>query len=431
MEDHLTLSDVANQSSASKPVIDSPTQLCCPVPSVRSSSPRPISPSAVDPSTTCQPPVDAYSGAPQAMSEPPPPSGRSRELRSLSPTSEGVLHSLLSPTEDLTTIPIDRIPAIVSVSPAIQPSIDWASTPERRSFPEQPSNSVNISDVQRPLPDRSPWRSHIARAGSPNKFAFNNTFSDPNRTPTQKIPIQRSPSPKKDSTPHQSNIFGRPVFTHLTQAERTRSPIRPHPSDAVDRTAVASGISGFVVPERLRSGSEEPISPRRPFPARPSRSASDSEISSPSKSARLPNFSIRPVVARLPDTIPEEHAPGSPTRPAQPSPLRKSGLRQPSSVGSRIPRIGAKPYPRPVEKKQQGKGNEPAPKPAFLARRSTPSNSALVKWQIFLQTRCVLTSCTSQSRCDLLTSRVRAAQRILQVPTQRILAFRLLLMPIH
>ena len=395
MEEHLTLSDVANKSSASNPVINSPTQFCFPVRSVRSSSPRPISPSAVDPLTTCQPPVDAYSGAPQAMSEPPSPSSRSRELRSLSPTSEGVLHSLLSPTEDLTTIPLDRIPAIVSVSPAIQPSIDWASTPERHSLPEQPSGSVNISDVQRPLPDRSPWRNHIARTGSPNKFALNNTFSDPNRTPTQKIPIQRSPSPKKDSTPHQSNIFGRPVFTHLTQAERTRSPIRPLPSDAVNRAAVASGISGSVIPERLRSGSEEPISPRRPFPARPfSRSASDSEISSPSKSARLPNFSIRPVVARLPDTIPEEQAPVSPTRPAQPSPLRKSGLRQPSSVGSRIPRIGAKPYPRPVEKKQPGKGNEPASKPVFLARRSIPSNSALVKWQIFLQTRL----CTNQLR---------------------------------
>lgn len=394
-EDHLTPSKVASKSHAPNlPLVDSPAQLCRSVRSVRSSSSRPISPSGVDPSTTCLPQVDAYSSAPRAVAELPPPSSHPRELRSLSPTSEGVLHNLLSTTEDVTNIPIDQIPALVSVSPAIQPPVDWTSTPERHSSPERPSSSVNISDVQRPLPDRSPWRSHIAKVGSPNKFAFNNTLSDPNRTPTQRIPIvQRSPSPTKDSTPHQSSgIFGRPLFTRYTQAERTRSPIRSFPSDAVDRAAVASGISGSVVPEKLRSGSEEPISPRKPpFPARPfARSASDSEISSPSKSARLPNFSIRPVLdARLPDTIPEEHAPGSPTRSAHPSPLRKSGLRQPSStVGSRIPRIGAKPYPRPVEKKQQGKGNEPAHKPTFATRRLTPSNSSsvMVRWQIFLQT---------------------------------------------
>ncbi|KAF8275035.1 hypothetical protein EI94DRAFT_1793681 [Lactarius quietus] len=370
-KDHLTLSQVASKSHASN--ADSSTLLCRSVRSVRSSSPRPISPSGVDPLTKCQPQVDAYSNSPRGVSELPPAPGHSRELRSLSPASEGVLHNLLSATEDLPTIPL---PAL---SPAIQPPVDCVSTPERHSSP-------SISDVQRPLPDRSPWRNHIARAGSPNKFALNNTLSDPNRTPTQRISIAlRSPSPKKDSTPHQSNgIFGRPVFTHYTQAERTRSPTRPLPSDKVNRAAVTSGgISGSIAPERLRSGSEEPISPRRaPFPARPfPRSASDSEISSPSKSAGLPNFSVRSVVdARLPDTIPEEHRPGSPTRLAQPSPLRKSELRQPSStVGSRIPRIGAKPYPRPVEKKQQGKGNEPALKPTFLARRSTPSNSALPK----------------------------------------------------
>ena len=383
-EDPLTPSRVASNSSA----LDSPTQLCRSVRSVRSISPRPISPRGVDPSTTCLPQVDANSSVPRAGAEISPLSSHSRELRSLSPTSEGVLHNLMSATEDVTNIPIDQIPALVSVSPVIQPPVDWASTPDRHSLP---SSSVNISDVQRPLPDRSPWRNHIARTGSPNKFTFNNTLSGPNCTPTQKIPIvYRSPSPTKDSTPHQSSgIFGRPVFTRYTQAERTRSPIRPFPSDAADGAAVASGISGIVVPERLRSGSEEPVSPRKPpFSARPfSRSASDSEISSPSKSARLPNFSIRHVVdAKLPDTIPEEPGPGSPTRSAHSSPLRKSGLRQPSSaVGSRIPRIGAKPYFRPVEK-IQGKGNEPAHKPTSVTRRLTPSNSALVRWQIFLRT---------------------------------------------
>ena len=376
-EDHLSPSKVAN--AYSPPVIESPMQLCR---SVRSGLPRAISSGGFDPSTTCLLQGDAYLSAPSAVVELPPPSSHSRELRSLSPASESVLHNLLSAPEDVTTTPL-HLPALVSVSPVIQPPCDWASTPGLQSSPERPSSSANISDVQRPLPDRSPWRNHITRAGSPNKFAFKDTLSDPNRTPMQRIPtVQRSASPHKDSTLHQSSgIFGRPVFTRYTQAERTRSPVRSLTSDAVDR-AVASGISGS---ERLRSGSEEPISLRRaPFSARPfSRSASDSEISSPSKSTKLLSFSVRPVInARLPDTIPEEHGPGSPTRSAQPSPLRKSGLRQPSAmVGSRIPRIGAKPYPRPIEKeKQQGKGNEPASKPAFVTRRLTPSNSALVRW---------------------------------------------------
>ncbi|KAH9079392.1 hypothetical protein EDB83DRAFT_2624963 [Lactarius deliciosus] len=333
-EDHLSPSKVATRPRAfNQPLIESPTQLCR---SVHPSSPRPISPSSVDPSTTCLLQVDT---TPSAMAKPPPPSSHSRELRSLSPASEGVLYNLLSVTEDVTTTPLHQIPVLVPASPLILPPHDWASTPGRQSSPERPSSSVNTSEVQRPAPDRSPWRNHIARAESPNKLALNNTLSDPNRTPTQRIPIaQRPASPRKDSTPNQSSgIFGRPVFTRYTQEERTRSPVRPLPSDAVDRAAVA-GMSGSVVPEKLRI-----------------------------------------VDARLPDTIPEEPGPFSPTKSAQPSPARKSALRQPSStVGSRIPRIGAKPYARPIEKeKQQGKGNEPPHKPAFVTRRLTPSNSAL------------------------------------------------------
>ncbi|KAH9063456.1 hypothetical protein EDB87DRAFT_1681505 [Lactarius vividus] len=391
-EDHLSPSKVTIRPYESNPsLMESPTQRCR---SVHSSSPRPISPGGVDPSTTCLLQVDTCSSTPSALAKPPPPSSHSRELRSLSPASEGVLYNLLSATEDVTTTPLHQLPALVSVSPVIQPPHDWASTPERQSSPERPSSSVNISEVQRPAPDRSPWRNHIAKAESPNKFTVSNILSDPNRTPTQ-----RPVSPKKDSTPHQfSGIFGRPVFTRYTQEERTRSPVRPLPSDTLDRTAVA-GMSGSVVLDKLRSGSEEPISPRRrPFPARPFlRSVSDSEVSSPSKSMRLLSFPIRPVVdARLPDTIPEESGPGSPTKsaPAQPSPARKSALRQPSSiVGSRIPRIGAKPYARSIEKKKQGKGCEPLHKPAFVTRRLTPSNSALPK-----PVRLVNTESTKESR---------------------------------
>jgi hypothetical protein len=95
----------------------------------------------------------------------------------------------------------------------------------------------------------------------------------------------------------------------------------------------------------------------------------------------------------LPGTIPEEHGLDSPSKSTQSSLSVKSVLRQPSSVaGSRIPRIGVKPYarPPPEKAKQQGKGKEPVHK-LFMTKRPTStsvpvssreilSTSSFAKW---------------------------------------------------
>jgi len=315
-----------------------------------------------------------------------------RELGSLSPVSENVLHNLLSPTETVTAAPLDQIPALASVFPANQPPRDQPATPEHHSSPEQHDGPVAIHSVQRPPPERSPWRSHIANSVSPNKFGVYGTLHDPNRTPARRIPIrdaiaQGSASPRKDYVSGPSTaVFRRPVFTRCTPEDRARSPVRRPPSDVVNHTAVvSSGITRPTTspsPDKVRSGSEEPQPFRRPQLGRPfQRSASDSEIASPSKT-RMPAFPIRPgVEARLPSTIPEERGIDSPMK-TQSSPSPRSALRQPSSmVTSRIPRIGAKPYARPPEKeKQQDKGKDPVHK-LLMTKRPMSTGLAPVSWR--------------------------------------------------
>lgn len=319
-----------------------------------------------------------------------------RELGSLSPISEDVLHNLLSTTEAITTAPLDQIPALASVIPANQQSHNRPLTPERRSSPEQPSGAVAIHNIQRPPPERSPWRSHIANIGSPSKFGFTSTLHDPNRTPARRIPIseaiaQRSASPRKDySSGPSTGVFGGPVFARCTQEDRTRSPVRP-PDVAHHATAFSSGIARrttLASPGKVRGGSEEPQFSRRNHLGRPfQRSASDSEISSPSKIRRTLAFPIRPAVdARLPGTIPEEHEVDSSIKSTQSNPPLKSALRQPSSMASsRIPRIGAKPYARPQEKeKRWSKGKEPV-HTLLMTKRPTHSGTTLVSGKKVVQ----------------------------------------------
>jgi hypothetical protein len=316
------------------------------------------------------------------------PSLQVRELGSLSPVSEDVLQNLLSTTEVTTTTSLDQIPALASVLPADQLSHCRPSTPEHQPLPEQQSRPV-ITQVQRP-PERSPWRSHIANPGSPSKLGFNSTLLDPNRTPARRIPISEAIA-QGSSSPHGSSglstgIFRRPVFSRYTQEHWTRSPVR-RPHDVANHTTVAqSGIPKPTTPTspgKVRCGSEEPQFLGRSYPGRPfQRSASDSEISSPSKERKIPTFTMRTAIdARLPSTIPEEHKDDSPKKVTQSSPSTKSALRQPSSMAvSRIPRVGVKPYARPPEKeRQQGKGKEPVHR-LFMAKRPT-SSSVPVSWQ--------------------------------------------------
>ena len=353
----------------------------------------PVSQNEVDPPDAQ---ADTHSSETAGRSVVTEPSRQVRELGSLSPISEDVLHNLLSTTEAITTAPLDQIPALASVIPANQQPHNRPLTPERRSSPEQPSGAVAIHNIQRPPPERSPWRSHIANIGSPSKFGFTSTLHDPNRTPARRIPIseaiaQRSASPQKDhSSGPSAGVFGGPVFARCKQEDRTHSPVQP-PDIAHHATVFSSGIArrtALASPGKVRGGSEEPQISRRNHLGRPfQRSASDSEISSPSKIRRTLAFPIRPAVdARLPGTIPEEHEVDSSVKSRQLNPPLKSALRQPSSMAiSRIPRIGAKPYARPQEKeKQWNKGKEPV-HTLLMTKRPTPSGTTLVSGKKVVQ----------------------------------------------
>jgi len=59
-------------------------------------------------------------------------------------------------------------------------------------------------------------------------------------------------------------------------------------------------------------------------------------------------------------------------------------------AGSKIPRIGTKPYARPPEKeKQESEGKKPVHK-LFMTKRPTSSGSALVSWREILKSVRVL-----------------------------------------
>ncbi|KAA1471191.1 hypothetical protein DENSPDRAFT_98102 [Dentipellis sp. KUC8613] len=207
-------------------------------------------------------------------------------------------------------------------------------------------------------------------ASSPSKqFA---AMGEVPATPARRIPMQqaiaeKSISPAKLSSvngssiagpsnqPPPGSIFGRAVFSRPPSDDANRSPARRIPVPAATPTMTTSRIGS---PSRLmRSGSAEPQSTRPSFPNKPpSRAQSDSELSTPSKPRSTLPFPIRGHKrSQLPERIAEEGEP-------QPSPAKvpvvprteKSVLRQPSSVSSRIPRIGNKPYARPVDK-----GKEP------------------------------------------------------------------------
>ncbi|KAH9966649.1 hypothetical protein BC827DRAFT_686670 [Russula dissimulans] len=319
------------------------------------------------------------------VTEPP---RRVRELGSLSPVSENILHNLLSPRDTTAAISLNQLPALTSAFPANQLSHSRPSTPEHQPLPEQQNDSVPFYTVQRPpVEQRSPWRNLSTKPGSPSKFDFYNTDykSTPQRIPIKEAIAQGSASPRKTSSAASAGIFGRPVFARYTPEDRIPSPVQRPPSDVANHTvAASSGIARHTAsasPKKVRSESEEPQFSRRLHVGRPfQRSASDSEISSPSKT-KIPTISIRSGVdIGLPGTIPEEHEVDSPMKSPQSTPSSKSALRQPSSVaGSRIPRIGTKAYARPPEKeKQESKGMKPIHK-LFMTKRPTSSGSALTK----------------------------------------------------
>ncbi|THH11580.1 hypothetical protein EW146_g7984 [Bondarzewia mesenterica] len=321
-----------------------------------------------------------------------------RELGSLSPTSADVLSNILAGGFDSNSAVDGR-----STPPTplvFSDNFVLPSTPLQQPSPQLNQKSA-IRDVQRPPSAISPLSPSKSSSLSPARAT--SPLDDPLRSP-RRIPIAQaiaegSLSPDKiprrpflngNNMGSEIGLFGRPVFTRLKADDPIRSPRRVLIGDktAAPSPARAGSTSPF---KAARAGSAEPQTLRKePFSFKPpSRALSDSELSSPSKPRNALPFPVRSRAqnsgSKLPDSIPEEteaqaSSNDAPTAIAGPSVTAtataspaKSSLRQPSSVTSRIPRIGAKPYARPVSKGKQVENK------LVVASRKAAANAAPTK----------------------------------------------------
>ena len=290
------------------------------------------------------------------------------KLRSLSPQSADVLTQLLPSSYSGTQKQEASLP-----SEKVQQS--EYSTLSVLNSPTHHPNLTN-STVQRPLVAPTPvWSKNALHGASPTKLIH--TLDEVTRTPARRVPIHDAfnnvtPSLKKSAQlaflEDQAGRFpkvGGDVFSRPD--DTPRSPARRVPAMECMSSPSRSTASTFP---RARSASVEP----RLATATPARSRSVELLSTkitdtakgkgpkfprvfmtPKASTKLPY----PLIATerlessstypIPEENENEELGGADTNPTTgvvaPSP-HKSQLKQPS-VGSRIPRIGAKPYTRP------------------------------------------------------------------------------------
>ncbi|KAI0374819.1 hypothetical protein BV20DRAFT_1118056 [Pilatotrama ljubarskyi] len=343
-----------------------------------------------------------------------------RDLGSLSPLSAAVLTQLLpkaadeSASRSTTPQPPENSQAAPS-EPAFAPA---PSTPPNQTtkliFPKVgPQADGEVAEIQRP---RSPLRPFPA-----SPFKLDDTL----RTPARRVPLAQAIAegtysthkiPALFSASRPTNAPSSPVFKRQALDDPTRSPAKRIPmSEALlvpppspDKGKAVARPTSPIRPqarERQRSGSAEP----RPLLGRKERG------SSAEPTTRVPALGRRPVFQkpasseglasssalvkprtvlpfplaqsqRLHPAIPESDEPGPSTmRPhattagagpgaqAKVSPAKAgSSLRQPSaSAGSKIPRIGAKPYARPkaVGKPETAQSKLPTPAKSRVAAK--------------------------------------------------------------
>ncbi|RPD66072.1 hypothetical protein L226DRAFT_608984 [Lentinus tigrinus ALCF2SS1-7] len=333
-----------------------------------------------------------------------------RELGSLSPMSAAVLTQLLPRNGDSasgSSTPLPPLPTEDSV-----PSAVTIPTPAPVTPPQQTTSfvfpKVGLSDASGDVPrPKSPLRPF-----SPSKFA------EASRTPARRVPIAQAiadgtySSQKLPGASRTANAPGSPVFKKLALNDPGRSPARrvplsealPVPPPSPSRTDKGKGKAVFrpqspvrasSVPARERSASAEPqlafgrkqrgtsAEPstrlpalgRRPLFQKPA--SSDGTPSSALKSRTALPFPLTRQ-QRLPPAIPEVeesdpsavHPAAPPTSPAKPG----SNLRQPSAgSGSKIPRIGVKPYARPrAGKVDDAPSKLPTPAKARIVTKAKP-----------------------------------------------------------
>ena len=306
-----------------------------------------------------------------------------RELGSLSPQSAEVLARLL-PAEGSTPLPVGQ-------SSQPQRDLFLGSLDPPPSTPQRPdSNSrPNLTAIHRPLfVAPTPIRLTGGLSGPPSPLKFSVTVDDVSRTPARRVPIQDAfvqgsasaqnamlLSAKRDASTRltmRGPVFSRPASDDAPRspAKRVliaelntpvRSPARPVAAKA--RSASAEPKPLFPQPARSRSVDPSPQASRITDSKGRDRKGKEPMFpkppSKPRPGAKLP-FPLVPgqkAGTDLPHSIPEEaegpEAVGEDAianeAAASSSPV-KSSLKKPST-GSRIPRIGAKPYARPQPRK--------------------------------------------------------------------------------
>lgn len=302
-----------------------------------------------------------------------------RELGSLSPDSANVLAQLF-PSIDATMAP--------QLSPM---DVDQETPQDPTSSIFPPKLNPLLASVQRPPPG-SPARfnSPSRHPASPAKLVTGNDLEDPTRTPARRVPMRQAMEQGTASAqklyhlnhlkPNDNALAASlrsPVFTRPALDDPLRSPAKRIPISEV----MASGQKGSNPRygsrsptrglSRERSASAEPkarsgrerstsVEPHQ----KPMKLPSTSTSSRPSAKLPYPLVKSQSSVQDRPTSIPEENeGPEVPSdtqsdkgkAPSRPytSPA-KSHLKQ-TSGSSKIPRIGAKPYARPVATTKESK----------------------------------------------------------------------------
>ncbi|EPQ58139.1 hypothetical protein GLOTRDRAFT_136912 [Gloeophyllum trabeum ATCC 11539] len=267
--------------------------------------------------------IDPESRAP---STPPPcPRAQSRVIQSsalrpsnpqLRPTDRSILSTpmkLASALNDPCRTPARRIP----MSQAVK---EGSISPEKAA-------QVASSSKRPQAPSAGPLSNRVFKRLVPD-------LSDPNRSPAKRAPVGAMVSPSKNA-PIRS-VFSSPAKPMVRERSQPPEPPAVHRSRSVEPEQPArQAIVGQTIP---RPGS----APIPDIVPRFDRKAADRPPRNP-----LP-FPIMPIPE---ETEPPSQPSSSRTQKAVPSAQPKSALRQPSATtGSRIPRIGSKPYARPAGK---------------------------------------------------------------------------------
>ncbi len=339
-----------------------------------------------------------------------------RELGSLSPMSSAVLTQLLpKPAGDSASRSNTPQPPETDTGPSEPAPPPAPSTPPPHAinlvFPKVGAVDGTATDIQRP---KSPLRPFPASPFKPDEA----------RTPARRVPISQAIADGTYSTQKIPALFsasrptavpGTPVFRRTALDDPLRSPARRVPMSEAVPMPPASPDKGKNVfrplspmrmasRERQRSGSAEP----KPQLGRKERGSSAEPTTRPPALGRRPVFQkpastegvasgsslLKPRTAlpfplgqsqRLHPAIPETDEPGpSAVRPPAAVPCASAhtvspakgvlSLRQPSAgSGSKIPRIGTKPYGRPKVPSKL-----PAPTKSGTARKVCFSNDLIL-----------------------------------------------------